>query len=74
MKVIYKTSMIDKIEAKIYEAKLLNKEIDKIVVTQDEWEILYKELLPLCTYTNPIFPYGQGKYVAKFKGIPIFAE
>lgn len=76
MKVIYKTSMVDRINEKIYEAKILNKEIDKIILTPDEWLSLKKEL-PRCIYMfsySPADHYSLGGAVAKFKGIPIFVE
>lgn len=77
MKVIYKKSMVDKINEKIYEAKMLNKEIDKIILTPEEWEDLRKELQILCTYTVPYYSAehcGLGGAVAKFEDIPIFVE
>ena len=76
MKVIYKTSMVDRLIAEIYEAKSINKEVDKIILTPDEWLDLKKELT-LCHYTATYSPddlYGMGGAVAKFMGVPIFVE
>ena len=76
MKVIYKVSMVDKINEKIYGAKVLNKEIDRIILTPDEWLSLKKEL-QLCQYTATYTvddTYRLGGAVAKFKDIPIFVQ
>lgn len=76
MKVIYKVSMVDKINAEIYEAKFFGKEIDRIILTPDEWYKLKRELL-LCSYTATYTiddPNSLGGAVAKFKDIRIFIE
>ena len=77
MKVIYKSSMVDKINAEIFYSKVGGKEIDKIILTPDEWEDFRKELQLLCTYTVPYFPdepYKLGGAKAEFRGIPIFVN
>lgn len=69
--------MVDKINEKIYEAKSINKEIDKIILTPDEWEGLRKELLrgfPYIFSTSPADHYSLGGAVARFNDIPIFVE
>ena len=74
MKVIYKTSMVDKLIAEIYEAKSINKEIVKFILTPDEWMDLKKELT-LCDYfasCSPADHYSLGGAVANFQGIPVF--
>lgn len=38
MQIIYKKTILDKIQEATHEAKLLNKTIDKIVVSQEEWD------------------------------------
>lgn len=76
MKVIYKESMVDKIDEEIYEAKLIGKEIDKIILTPDEWLSLKRELL-ICSYTATYSIEDQssiGGAVAKFKDIRIFVQ
>lgn len=76
MKVIYKTSMVDKINVEVYEAKLIGKEVDRIILTPDEWQDLKKEFKHYL-YTVPHSPddlYIMGGAVAKIKDIPIFVQ
>lgn len=76
MRVIYKTSMVDRINEEIYEAKFFGKEIDRIILTPDEWLKLKRELT-LCSYTatHSIEDHNNlGGAVAKFKDIRIFVQ
>lgn len=75
MKLIYKTSMVDRINEEIYEAKFFGKEIDRIILTPDEWYKLKRELL-LCSHTATysIDDNSLGGAVAKFKDIRIFVQ
>lgn len=77
MKIVYKKPLAEKINEEIYKARMNNREIEKIILTTDEWENFYKELQPLCFYTDPFCPtppHSRGGQVAIFKGIPIFVE
>ena len=76
MKVIYKTSMVGKINEEIYKAELSGKEVDKIILTPDEWLSLKKEFKHYL-YTVPSSSddlYNLDGAVAKFKDIRIFVS
>lgn len=74
MKVVYKKSILEKIEDEILRSHGLNKKIEKFIFSVDEWEELCTKFKHICT-----FPFGEADklgegHKATYKGIPIFVE
>ncbi len=66
MKVVYQP-MKDQLDAAITEATLLNRNIMRFEMTQEEYDVLIRELSKLMHYTK--IPYKSD--VNQYKGIPV---
>lgn len=71
MEVIYKKQITEKIQSAIHEGKNLNKEIDHIILTDEEWEKLLMECGE-CR-RDPMIKSQQPGSAVIF-GIPVFKQ
>lgn len=71
MKVVYKKTILEKIDEEIFESYKLNKEIEKIVMSQEEWEEMYNEIKQTYIYPVIVLDFGDE---TKYRGIPIYVE
>lgn len=71
MKVVYTKTILEKIDEEIFESYKLNKEIEKIILSREEWEEMYSEIKQTCIYPVIVLELGDE---TKYKGIPIYIE
>lgn len=74
MKVVYKKTILEKIEDEILRSHGLNKKIEKFILSVDEWNELHTKLKYICTYPITCFDQLEEGHKATYKGIPIFVE
>lgn len=68
MKVIYKKPIVEMIDDAIIEAKKNNKDIEKVVLNQEEWEELQDFITRCCIFIPP----PKGDFM--FGGVKIEVE
>lgn len=74
MKVVYKKTILEKMDEEIFESLRLDKKIEKFILSTDEWEELNTKFKSICTYPiNEVVQREEGRK-ATCKGIPIFVE
>lgn len=71
MKVVYKKTILEKIDEEILESYRQNKEIEKIILSREEREKMCNEVIQMCIC--PITDLELGDKM-KYKGIPILIE
>ena len=74
MKVVYKKSMVEKLTAAVEEAKVLNRNIDHIVMSTDEWSGLVGELSGSIGFCVALAGQGDELVSRKFAGVKIVVE
>lgn len=74
MKVVYKKTILEKIEDEILRSHGLNKKIEKFILSVDEWEELCTKFKYICTYSISGVDQLEEGHKATYKGIPIYVE
>lgn len=74
MKVVYKKTILEKMDDEILQSYKLNKKIEKFILSVDEWEELHTKLKHICTYPIICVDQLEEGHKATYKGIPIFVE
>lgn len=74
MKVVYKKTILEKIDEEIIRSCELSKKIEKFILSVDEWEEFYNKLKLICVYLNDESSKSEEGYKTIYRGIPIYVE
>lgn len=74
MKVVYKKTILEKMDDEILQSYKLNKKIEKFILSVDEWEELCTKFKYICTYPISGVDRLEEGHKATYKGFPIYVE